>query len=66
MLGVVPLEGGLLLFIRWVSGVIPHYFHHPKNKTTNPTTDEATPKTPTVKNLPHWNRKGVIDNQYCG
>jgi len=52
VLGVVPPKGGLLLFIRWVGGVIPHPHHHPKNKTTNPTTDRATTKTPTAKNHP--------------
>jgi len=65
VLGLVPPRGGLG-FLDEPVGRYPTTHHHPKNKTTNPTTDEATPKTPTMKNPPHWNGKGVIDNQYCG
>jgi len=65
VLGVVPPRGGLG-FLDEPVGRYPTIHHHPKNKTTNPTTDGATDETPTTKNPPHWNRKGVIDNQYCG
>ena len=42
-------------------GRYPTIHHHPKNKTTNPTTDEATPKTPTVKtHLPKTGRGSLI------
>jgi len=41
-------------------GDTPPFITTPKNKTTNPTTDEATPKTPTTKNPSPQGGKGVI------
>jgi len=57
VLGVVPPGGGLLLFIRWVGGAIPHPHHHPKNKTTNPA-EGVTDETPTMKNPASPRREG--------
>jgi len=48
---------------RW--GDTPPFITTPRTKPLTPT-EGATDETPTTKNPPHWNGKGVIDNQYCG
>jgi len=43
----------------WAGGAIPHCYHHPKNKTINPT-EGVTPKTPTMKTHPKGREGGHI------
>jgi len=60
--GLVPPGGGFPTLDEPV-GAIPHPYHHPKNKTNNiqnPTTDGATDETPTMKNPPPRDGKGVM------
>ena len=56
VLGVVPPRGG---FPTLDEPVVPHCFHHPKNETINPA-EGVTDETPTTKNPPPQDGKGVM------